>query len=415
MSRPPRLARPQYAPPSPSGSTFSQASQYVSSRATYPTFLSLQETAWLQLTCAGRGLVDAFRWDTVIRLIASDSEIRSNVLKSLMLNTVSLVSIYFFDWLLLPLAQGQQKWLHRNVGWFYQVLWLLPVVGISFYLNSSWCTLIAKRTFTLQHGSRAAAQPPNTYSGMLNALATSAYRGVMVCTSVVVSFALAYIPYVGPLAGYYCFEFIWIARGFSLSRRVRHLEERWAYYFAFGLPTSALCMWGSSLANVALFALIFPAVGPLQTPPSARRTYASSQYIIMAIYARPLPVDPYNPSTSVGSRSAVDDVVRYPSPLLPIRIPVFALVIWLNDWIVRILSVGTSGGAPSSVYGGGGKPDARHRRVPSDSVESIEEGEAIELDNVSSRSGAADVGRARVRAGGYGGSSSPGRGGRKYD
>lgn len=54
-----------------------------------------------------------------------------------MLNTVSLVSIYFFDWLLLPLAQGQQKWLHRNVGWFYQVLWLLPVVGVSFYLNVS--------------------------------------------------------------------------------------------------------------------------------------------------------------------------------------------------------------------------------------------------------------------------------------
>ena len=29
-------------------------------------------------------------------------------------------------------------------------------------------------------------------------------------------------------------RFIWIARGFSLSRRLRHLEERWAYYFAFG-------------------------------------------------------------------------------------------------------------------------------------------------------------------------------------
>ena len=37
---------------------------------------------------------------------------------------------------------------------------------------------------------------------MLNALATSAYRGVMVFTSVVVSFALAYIPFVGPLAGF---------------------------------------------------------------------------------------------------------------------------------------------------------------------------------------------------------------------
>ncbi len=54
-----------------------------------------------------------------------------------MLNTVSLVSIYFFDWLLLPLAQGQQKWFHRNIGWFYQILWLLPVVGVSLYLNVS--------------------------------------------------------------------------------------------------------------------------------------------------------------------------------------------------------------------------------------------------------------------------------------
>ena len=37
---------------------------------------------------------------------------------------------------------------------------------------------------------------------MLNALATSAYRAVMVFTSVVVSFALAYIPYVGPVVGF---------------------------------------------------------------------------------------------------------------------------------------------------------------------------------------------------------------------
>lgn len=74
-------------------------------------------------------------------------------------------------------------------------------------------------------------------------------------------------------------RFIWIARGLSLSRRVRHLEERWAYYFAFGtyslmflapardnmiilvgLPSAALCIWGSTLANAALFALLFPSV-----------------------------------------------------------------------------------------------------------------------------------------------------------
>lgn len=29
-------------------------------------------------------------------------------------------------------------------------------------------------------------------------------------------------------------RFVWMAREMSLSRRVRHLEERWAYYLAFG-------------------------------------------------------------------------------------------------------------------------------------------------------------------------------------
>jgi etoposide-induced 2.4 mRNA len=149
----------------------------------------------------------------------SDSEIRSNVFKSLLLNSLSLTSIYVFDLLLQPLVRDQHKWLHRNVGWFYQTLWLLPVVGVSLYLNarstlpqllhvtyvlfqSSWCTLIAKRTFVLQHGSRAANQQPVSYTGMLTMLATSAYRVVMIFTSVVVSFALGSIPFVGPLASF---------------------------------------------------------------------------------------------------------------------------------------------------------------------------------------------------------------------
>jgi etoposide-induced 2.4 mRNA len=54
-----------------------------------------------------------------------------------MLNGISLLSIYVFDLFLQPLTQEQpkQKWLNRSVGWFYRVLWLLPVVGVSLYLN----------------------------------------------------------------------------------------------------------------------------------------------------------------------------------------------------------------------------------------------------------------------------------------
>ena len=132
----------------------------------------------------------------------------------------------------------------------------------------------------------------------------------------------------------------------------------------------------------------------------------------MAMYARPVPLDPYNPTSSVRGASGNDDVIRYPSPLIPIRIPVFAPVIFLNDWIVRILSVGT-GGSASASYSGGGGGGVRHRRVLSDSVESIEEGEAMEMDTVSMRSAVSDTGRAGIR--GSGPSAPAGRTGRKFD
>ncbi|ETW85470.1 hypothetical protein HETIRDRAFT_443500 [Heterobasidion irregulare TC 32-1] len=362
MSRP--ILRPQQV-------TGQHNLPYRSARTAYPTFLSFQATLKLQAGWAWCGLVDASRWDMVVRLVASDHEIRANVLKSLLLNTISLLSIYVFDLLLHPLAKDQpQKWLHRNVGWFYQVLWLLPVVGLSLYLNTSWCTLIAKRTYTLQHG-RSSSYPgpgtspsPNAYIAFLHSLATSAYRSVMVLTSIIVSLALSYVPLVGGSAeflflcwvdAYYCFEFTWIARGLSLSRRVRHLEERWAYYFAFGLPSAALCIWGSTLANAALFALLFPS------------------FIIMAMHARPVPYDPYNPVPPSPSPGSQQQPILHPSPYIPIRFPVFVPVIFINDCIVRILSLGTRGGRSRFTSGGSKAYET------AESVEKGEGGDEVEL------------------------------------
>ncbi|KAG5728360.1 EI24 like protein [Termitomyces sp. T112] len=332
-----------------------------SSRHSYPTFISVQETLRLQFQWVWQGLYDAFRWNIVISTIIGDAEIRVNVYKSLLLNSLSLISIYTFDYLILPLVENQERWFHRNIGRFYQVLWLLPIVGASFYLNSSWCSIIAKRAYSLRYGARATVQPPATYTGMLKAIATSAYQGVMIFNSVIVSFALHRMPYIGRVAGlvfvcwvdaYYCFEFVWISRGLSLARRIRHHEERWAYYFAFGLPSALLCTCGKGLANAALFALVFPV------------------YIILATVARPVPADPYNPF----SLSDNSEVVRHPSPFIPIRLPIFALVMWLNDMIVRILSVG-----PHKRPG--------HTRSLSDSADIIEEGQPIRLKEKSRATG----------------------------
>ena len=58
------------------------------------------------------------------------------VFKSLLLNSLSLASIYTLDLIFVPLLAGKEdRWLHRNFGSLYTVFWLLPVIGISLYLN----------------------------------------------------------------------------------------------------------------------------------------------------------------------------------------------------------------------------------------------------------------------------------------
>lgn len=93
----------------------------------------------------------------------------------------------------------------------------------------------------------------------------------------------------------------------------------------------------------------------------------------MAMHAHPVPGDPYNPVPPVPStRSGENDVIRHPSPFVPIRLPIFVLVMWLNDAIVRLLNVG--GGVSHSRT----RSFARNRTL-SDSVEGVEDGTGVEL------------------------------------
>ena len=61
------------------------------------------------------------------------------------------------------------------------------------------------------------------------------------------------------------------------------------------------------------------------------------QYIVMAMHAHPVPVDPYNPSSAASASSRAQ--IIHPSPYVPIRLRVFAPVIFLNDCIVSVLGV----------------------------------------------------------------------------
>ncbi|KAN0129373.1 hypothetical protein V8E53_012857 [Lactarius tabidus] len=85
---------PQPPPPPP------PLPRSVSARELYPVFLTFQDTLALQVGWAWRGLVDAFRWDIVVRLITRN--VRAHVLKSFMLNGISVLSIYVVGWLYPP-------------------------------------------------------------------------------------------------------------------------------------------------------------------------------------------------------------------------------------------------------------------------------------------------------------------------
>jgi etoposide-induced 2.4 mRNA len=85
------------------------------------------------------------------------------------------------------------------------------------------------------------------------------------------------------------------------------------------------------------------------------------------MYARPTPVDPYNPLPPNQQ-----DGIRHPSPFVPIRLPIFAIVLWLNDLIVRILSVG--GGSPP-----------RKGTGRNEMTETMEEGGGIDLRPIRNR------------------------------
>jgi len=65
-------AHPRSSAPGQSGGNVHQfhAPGPPTARSTYPKFLSVQETALLQVRWASRGLLDSFRWDIVARTVA---------------------------------------------------------------------------------------------------------------------------------------------------------------------------------------------------------------------------------------------------------------------------------------------------------------------------------------------------------
>ena len=55
---------------------------------------------------------------------------------------------------------------------------------------------------------------------------------------------------------YYCFELLYIAKGWGFEKRARYTEMRWSYFVGFGIPSTAVSYFHTSgLLNLMLFML----------------------------------------------------------------------------------------------------------------------------------------------------------------
>src|ERR1700743_851103 len=62
------------------------------------------------------------------------------------------------------------------------------------------------------------------------------------------------------------------------------------------------------------------------------------------MYANPIPQQPYSPSPPVRDNFTGEETYPLSSPFIPVRLPVFKLVIWINSLVIRGIDYVTSGG-----------------------------------------------------------------------
>lgn len=273
-------------------------------------------------------------------------EIRKGVLKGLGLSAVIALLIFFFELAFFPahlfrqsssdsqqgMSAHDEDDLEGSVGRVGSVFWLYPLVAGSYFLAASWTMDVANAAHKLKHGRGLSMSAQNMFPpGTSRRIVLESYRVILVVNYALISFALQQIPFVGRwlafffmsfIDAYYCFEQAWIARGWSIDRRMRYAESRWAYFVAFGLPSTLVSFFHpSGLLNLMLFMLVFPVC------------------TVLAMLATPQPRQaPTGAATLTPANSGLSPSLANNATLsgfLPPRLPIFWPTIKLYRLILR--------------------------------------------------------------------------------
>ncbi|MCO5565236.1 hypothetical protein L7F22_018909 [Adiantum nelumboides] len=306
--------------------------------AAYTSSMSILQSAKLHLQWAKAGWFDANRWIEAGKVATRSAEIRFGIIKGLVLSATITTLIFFLELAffpkhLFPTKSGQSyEDLDDHVGSIGNVFWLYPLIAGSYFLAASWTVDVAHAAYKLKHARGISMVPSTIPAGTSRRFILESYRVILILNYFVISVALQHIPWIGRtlsfifmsfIDAYYCFEQGWIARGWSVERRMRYAESRWAYFVAFGLPSTAISFFHpSGLLNLMLFMLVFPIC------------------TVLAMLGNPQPRQAPNSTTTITPTSSGVTSSGIPgnsslSPVLPPRLPIFWLTVKCYRLVLR--------------------------------------------------------------------------------
>ncbi|PWN25949.1 hypothetical protein BDZ90DRAFT_54608 [Jaminaea rosea] len=339
------------------------ASYASSSSASAASTLSLQAlgaSVRQHLGYARAGWTDSLRWRQVAHLVVESSAVRLSMIKGLILSSAVVLIIFFFELAffpaqLYPRSSPSSSSTKRDAAGTWSetssVLWLYPVIAISYYMASSWTLDVAKTAYQLQAHRRAFSTSFSASSfapsaNLRRRILLQSYQPLLFINYALLALLVRnYVPFVGPalafglisaVDAFYCFDPVMASRGWPIERRLRYVESRWAYMTTFGLlPTAVSYFHPSGLVNLFLFMAIYPFC------------------TVLALLANPLP------RSSEGSKGG--SAAGTPkSAFLPARIPLFLPTAILYRIAMRFAPPAGSDVAyleqSASRYGGRGAP-----------------------------------------------------------
>ncbi|KAK6910213.1 hypothetical protein I203_104245 [Kwoniella mangroviensis CBS 8507] len=278
------------------------------------------------------GLRDAVRLERSWELVWSDRELRTLVLKSTLINILSLISLslgslFFSPFLVHPLSELMES-KTKKMGMWYNLLLSWPVFVVCFWINASWGPSISKRAQAILHPSHrfqpspvstptTSAPPSSTQTSTIAPFAKvfqAITRILLISDFTLISRLIGLIPFFGRwmsftymcvIDAYYCFEWNFTSKHWPLDHRISYMQDRTAYMIGFGLPATFLTSFGPPLVTMAIFALIYPffVLQAIQAKPPSPSSSSSSSVLLPST---PSPHASLPPSPISGEMSLND-------------------------------------------------------------------------------------------------------------